>query len=171
MYEVSDTEKDLILYSQEITIPILQAKNKSYKVICKNPTLLKPYKKVQKNEIEAYINIFKEHFSKLHAGGSRGFFNVKIRQSKDVLACTFTIEKQKKTDEWIDMQSNENALDLLVSLGFQKVNNGLFIQKDIKILKRNSFTLAKPKQYKYWHKAIARLDVVEFMEAMLNSQN
>lgn len=170
LYKLSNTERDLISYSQEITIPILQAKNKNYKEIYETPKLFKPYKEIEKPEIEDYINIFKAHFNKLHNGGERGYFNVKIIQSKSVLACEFSVDSEKREDFW-EIQTNENILDLLVGLGFQKVNNGLFIQKDIKTLRRNSFSVAKPKQYKYWHKAIARLDLVEFMEAMLQSQN
>jgi len=170
LYKLSNTERDLISYSQEITIPILQAKNKYFREIKQNHRLYKPYKDIEKSEIEDYINIFKEHFKKLHNSGERGYFNVKIIQSKSVLACEFTVDKEKREDIWQDMESNDKALELLVSLGFQKISNGLFIQKDIKVLKRKSFSVAKPKQYKYWHKAIARLDVVEFMESMIESQ-
>ncbi len=170
LYKLSDTERDLISYTQEITIPILQAKNKDFKEIRQTPKLFKPYKEIEKSEIEAYINIFKEHFNKLHNGGERAYFNVKVIQSKNILACEFSIDNEKHDDYWQPEKSNENILELLVNLGFKKVSNGLFIQKDIKTLKRNSFSVAKPKQYKYWHKAIARLDVVEFMEVMLQSQ-
>ena len=170
LYKLSNTERDLITYSQEITIPILQAKNKKYKEIRKSVKLYRPYKSVVKPEIEDYINIFKEHFNKLHNGNERGYFNVKIIQSENILACEFSVDREKRDDIWQNIESNDKALELLVSLGFQKVSNGLFIQKDLKTLKRNSFSVAKPKQYKYWHKAIARLDIIEFMEAMVESQ-
>lgn len=170
LYKLSDTEKDLISYTQEITIPILQAKNKDFSKIRQDSRLFKPYKNVEKPEIEEFITIFKEHFNKLHNGGDRGYFNVKIIQSKNILACEFSVDNEKREDIWQDAESNERALELLASLGFQKISIGLFIQKDIKILNRNSFSVAKPKQYKYWHRAIARLDIVEFMKAMIESQ-
>lgn len=170
LYKLSNTERDLITYSQEITIPILQAKSKTYKEILETPNLYKPYKEVEKPEIEDYINIFKEHFIKLHNSDERGYFNVNIIQSKNILACEFSVDKEKRVDMWQNIESNDKALELLIGLGFQKVSNGLFIQKDIKTLKRNSFSVAKPKQYKYWHRAIAHLDIIEFMEAMIESQ-
>jgi hypothetical protein len=170
LYKLSDTERDLIAYSQEITIPILQAKNKDFRDFRSIPKLYKPYKNVENSEIEDYITIFKEHFNKLHNGEEHGYFNVKVFQSKNILACEFSVDSEKHEDIWQNIESDDKALDLLVSLGFEKISNGLFIQKDIKTLKQNSFSVAKPKHYKYWHRAIARLDIIEFMEAMIESQ-
>lgn len=170
LYHLSETEKDLISYAQEITIPILQAKKKDYIEIYNNQKLYKPYKKNEKSEIEAYLEIFKEHFNKSHNGGDNGYFNVDIIQSKNILACEFSVDNEKREDKWIFLETDDKALDQLVSLGFQKVSNALFIQKDIKIIRSDSFAVAKPNQYKYWHKAVARLDVIEFMEAMIDSR-
>ncbi len=170
LYKLSKTEKNLIAYAQEITIPILQAKNKKYREVYKEPRLSKPYKKVDDAEIIDYINIFKEHFSNFHNGGKNGYFNVRIFQSENVLAIEFYIADKQYKDKWSNEPDNEKAMELLASIGFHKISNELFIQKDVKTLKRNSFSVLKINQYKYWHKAIARLDVVEFSEAMVQSQ-
>ena len=170
LYNLSAVERDLIAYAQEITIPILQAKNKKYREIYKEPILLKPYKKVVDVEIADYINVFKEHFSKFHNGDKNGYFNTRIIQSKNILAIEFYIDDKQHNDEWLNEPDNEKALEFLVGLGFQKVSNELFIQKDVKTLKRDSFSVLKINQYKYWHKAVARLDVIEFSEAMVQSR-
>lgn len=169
-YKLSDTEKDLISYSQEITIPILQAKNKKHRDVLKIPKLNRPFIKITIPEITEYVDVFKEHFSKFHTGGSSGFFNTRILLSENILSIEFYIDKEQHEDEWINEQDNAKALELVAGLGFQKVSNELFIQKDVKTLKRNSFSITKINQYKYWHKAVARLDVIEFSEAMLQSQ-
>jgi len=169
LYDLSDTERDLISYAQEITIPILQAKKKKYNEIINNKKLYKPYKKVEDNELNDYINVFKEHFSVIHNGGDNGYFNVRIKKSENIISCEFYIDKEQHKDEF-EEKDNNNILDLIHSLGFQKISNDLFIQKDVKTLNKNSFSVIKINQYKYWHKAIARLDVVEFMEAMVESQ-
>ncbi|OFX41648.1 MAG: hypothetical protein A2X08_05260 [Bacteroidetes bacterium GWA2_32_17] len=169
LYNLSKTELDLIDYTQKITIPILQAKNKPFKNIRDDINLYRPYKKVEENEITDYINIFKEHFSTFHNGGEKGYINTRIFQSENILAIEFYIEKKQHKDKRIN-ESNNNELEILASLGFQKISNELFIQKDVKILKSKSFSVLKLNQYKYWHKAIARFDAIEFTEAMLKSQ-
>ena len=170
LYALSETERDLIAYTQEITIPILQAKKKTYSKICAELSLAKPYKALVDLEITNYINIFKEHFSKFHNGGKNGYFNARIVKSKNILAIEFYIDAKQHKDEWMNEPDNEKALELVAIIGFQKVSSDLFIQKDAKILNRKSFSVLKINQYKYWHKAIARLDVIEFSEAMLQSQ-
>lgn len=170
LYNLSKTERDLITYAQEITIPILQAKNKKYRDVYRKPRLSRPHKKLVGAEITDYINIFKEHFSKFHNGGTNGYFNVRVIQSENILAIEFYIDAKQHDDEWTNKPDNEEAMERLASMGFQKVSNKLFIQKDVKTLKRNSFSVLKINQYKYWHKAIARLDVIEFSEAMVQSQ-
>jgi hypothetical protein len=171
LYNLSDTERDLISYTQEITIPILQAKSKSYKEISENSNLFKPYIELKSDEISDYINIFMEHFSLSHNGGKNGYFNTRIFKSQNILAIEFYIDSIKHEVERNYNLENNIILENLSSLGFQKVSNQLFIQKDIKVLKSNSFSVVKPNQYKYWHKAIARLDLIEFQEAMINSQS
>jgi len=170
LYKLSDTERELISYAQEITIPILQARKKKFREIRGDIKLYKPYKEVEKEEIENYVNLFIEHFSKFHQGGERGYINAIIYQSKNILAIEFKIEENKKELEWKNELDNDKALELLAGLGFQKISNQLFTQKDVKVLRSKSFSVLKIKQYKYWHKAIARLDIVEFMEAMIESQ-
>jgi len=167
LYNLSETERDLINYTQEITIPILQARNKNYKEIHRNPRLSMPYKKIDDAEITDYINIFKKHFSKFHKGGKNGYFSVRVLKSENILAIEFYIDDKQHKDEWRD---NEKELELLAYFGFQKISNDLFIQKDVKTLNKDSFSVLKINQYKYWHKAIARLDVIEFSEAMVKSQ-
>ncbi len=169
LYNLSETDKNLIDYAQKITIPILQAKNKSFKNIRANINLYRPYKKVEESEITDYINIFKEHFSSFHNGGEKGYINARIFQSENILAIEFYIDKKQYKDIKIN-ESNNNTLEILLSFGFQKISNELFIQKEVKILKSKTFSVLKLNQYKYWHKAIARFDALEFTEAMLKSQ-
>ena len=170
LYNLTKTERDLIDYTQKITIPIIRAKRKKFREIRNDKKLYLPYKKVDKTEITDYINIFKEHFSKYHNGGDNGYINVRIFQSSNILAIEFYINEKQNQDQWINEPDNEKALGILASAGFQKVSNELFIQKDIKVLNSNSFSVLKINQYKHWHKAVARLDVIEFEDAMIKSQ-
>jgi hypothetical protein len=168
IYDLSITETSLISYTQEITIPILQSKNKNFREIKADKRLYKPYKLVAKSEIDDYLNIFKEHFFKLYKSEENRFLCARIVQSENIIAIEFRLSSILAEDVW--MKDSENILELLAGLGFQKISNDLFVQKDIKNLKHDSFSVLKLNQYKYWHKAIAHLDVMEFSEAMIQSQ-
>lgn len=170
VYDLSETEKSLMDYTQEITIPILQAKSKVFRNIRTNKKLFRPYIAVSEPEIIDYINIFKEHFSSLFKDSIKSHLNARVFQSENVIAIEFNLSSIKAPIEWIIDSETGNTLELLAGFGFQKVSAELFIQKDIKSLKRDSFSVLKINQYKYWHKAIAHLDVVEFSEAMVQSQ-
>ena len=170
LYNLSETERNLIDYTQNITIPILKAKKKDFRDIKSDVKLYKPYKRVSENEIENYINIFKEHFAKTHNGGKNGYINVRIFQSTNILAIEFYIDDKQYENIWNNEPDNEKALEIMASAGFQKVSNELFIQKDVKVLRSNSFSVLKLNQYKYWHKAVASLDLNEFVDAMIKSQ-
>ena len=63
--------------------------------------------------------------------------------------------------------SEDNLLLKLSSLGRQKITESLFIQKDIRGFEKDGFYIVKPNEKKLWHKAIAYLDVNEFMDAIL----
>jgi len=168
IYNLSNTEISLISYTQEITIPILQSKNKNFREIKADKRLYKPYKLVTISEIDDYIEVFKEHFSKLYKSEEKRFLNVLVVQSENVIAIEFKLSSIDENVVWV--KDSENILELLADLGFQKISNDLFVQKDIKNLKQDSFSVLKINQYKYWHKAIAYLDVIEFSEAMIKSQ-
>ncbi|MCK4347231.1 MAG: hypothetical protein KAW47_01310, partial [Thermoplasmatales archaeon] len=63
--------------------------------------------------------------------------------------------------------SDDNLLLKLSSLGYQKITESLFIQKDIRGFEKDGFYIVKPNEKKLWHKAIAYLDAEEFVDAML----
>jgi len=46
--------------------------------------------------------------------------------------------------------------------------NDLYINRDIKGFGENSFYVIKANEYKNWHRAIARLDISEFMDSLIN---
>jgi hypothetical protein len=168
IYDFSVIETSLISYTQEITIPILQSKSKKYSEIKADKRLFKPYKLVTQYEIDAYVSIFKEHFFKLYRSQEKRFLSARIVHSENIIAIEFKLSSILTEDVW--MNDTENILELLAGLGFQKISNDLFVQKDIKNLKQDSFSVLKLNQYKYWHKAIAHLDIMEFSEAMIQSQ-
>ena len=76
--------------------------------------------------------------------------------------------KNKKKIHW-SKKDNDTFLQEISNLGIEKISEKLFIQKDIRGFEKESFYIIKPNEKKLWHKAIAYLDVNEFVDAMLRA--
>ncbi|MDR1877881.1 MAG: N-6 DNA methylase [Flavobacteriaceae bacterium] len=166
LYEVSNQEKSLIDYTNNVTIPLLKGNDtQSKKVIDK----LK-YKSEVLNE---YAKIFIEHFSKRFNSNGH-FFEVEIIFSNHTILMKFKIISQpsKHTNciEW-SKDGDKNLLITLAQLGFENLSDNLYLQKDIKGFEEDYFYVAKPNQYKSWHPALAYLDLSEFIEAFFKIDN
>ncbi len=161
VYKITDSEKDVMDYAFEISIPILQDKVNQ-----------RPFKELSKRDLSQYAQLFVDHFSRVHNIQEAGYFYVEIYQTAHIAAMHFKIIPQRPAEvlTFKDDQGSENIIELMAGMAFQKVSNKLFIQKDVKGINKDSFYVIKPNQYKYWHRAIARLDIIEFENSMLESR-
>jgi hypothetical protein len=161
LYNLNETEKDLLDYAFKVSIPLLQDK-KSHRA----------FKRLTQEELEEYARLFVNHFSQFHNDDENGYFQVEIYRTSSVVAIDFKITPRKPDNILIQKNSykSEKVIELIAGTAFQKVSNYLFIQKDVKGIRKDSFYVIKPNQYKYWHRAIARLDIIEFENSMLKSQ-
>lgn len=161
LYKLDETERDLLKYAQEISIPILQGK-----------TDHSAFARLSSSQWEDYARLFVDHFSKFHNNKQNGFFRAEIYETPSVLAMNFKISREKP-NQIVSRKTetgNENFVEFLAGIAFQKISNKLFIQKDIKGIRKDSFYVIKPNQYKYWHRAVARLDIIEFENSMMQSR-
>ncbi|MCK4765493.1 MAG: N-6 DNA methylase [Candidatus Aminicenantes bacterium] len=161
LYKVSETEKDLMNYAFEISIPVLQDK-----------TNKKPFSSLSKEELEDYARLFIEHFSRSYNSVETGYFQAEIYRATHIAAINFKVTPQPPPQaiSWKNDLPGEQIIERMAGLAFQKVSSKLFIQKDIKGINKDSFYVIKPNQYKHWHRALARLDIIEFENSMLESQ-
>ena len=161
LYKISDSERDLLDYAFEISIPILQDKENR-----------KPFNRSSKSELEEYARLFIDHFSRFHSNKETGYFCVEIYQTAHIAAMNFKVTPREPAEvlTWRNDLETEAIIELMAGLAFHKVSNKLFIQKDVKGINKDSFYVIKPNQYKYWHRAIARLDIIEFENTMLESR-
>jgi len=155
--DVTSQEKILIDYANNITIPWIMQKN--YNVA------FKPYDYKDKR-IDAYINIFIEHYSKIYKEINK-YFKVEILWDKYAIGIYFKVidKKPKSQIVWKKEKNIQNFLKL--SSG--KTLENLFIQKDIKGFESDGFYVVKPNEYKNWHEAIGYLDFYEFDKAILGA--
>lgn len=158
---ISDQELSAIDYANSVLIP-LQMEHKNYK------TLLLPIKKEDKI-LKDYTQVFISRFSPIFEKINKRFI-VRILCSDQMIAIFFetTSENQGKPIIW-EESKNDNLLSLAIQLSAHRVSDKLFIQKDIRGFEKERFYIIKPNEKRLWHKAIAYMDVEEFMDAILNA--
>lgn len=166
LYEVSNQEKSLIDYTNNVTVPLLKGNDaQSKKVINKL--------KYESEVLNEYAEIFIDHFSKRFNSGGH-FFEVEIIFSNHTILMKFNIISQPSQHsnciKWSE-DDDKNLLITLAKLGFENLSDNLYLQKDIKGLEQDYFYVAKPNQYKSWHPALAYLDLSEFIEAFFKIDN
>jgi hypothetical protein len=63
----------------------------------------------------------------------------------------------------------KRLLATLIRLSSEKLTDRLFVLKDIRGFEKERFYIFKPNEKRLWHKAIAYLDVDDFMDAILKA--
>lgn len=157
-YNLTDSQKELVNYSQDISIPLFKGD-------------LNPIRSVERQELTSYANIFVKNFSHLFEYSNR-HFQVEIFSDDFVIGMKFKI-LQTKPDQNIVYRADLKSLfiiNVLSGISFQQITESIFIQKDIKIINRDSFSIIKPNEYKCWHKAVAYLDVNEFKRLLIGKK-
>lgn len=159
-FSFSAQEKDLLNYATEITIPMIM-KHKGYERI------FKPLK-LESEVISEYITLFFERFNPVYEKLNQKLV-VEVKYTKQIIGLFFKLVSLNTTEVSIKRSEEKNTaiLELLSSLGVEKITNSLFIQKDIRGFEENGFYIIKPNEKKLWHKATGHLDVNEFMDAIL----
>lgn len=157
----SDTEKDLIDYAKQISIP-LATKSRGYEKVF---YAIKPNDPLLLDYAQVYIDRYAKSFNR---NGKR--FMVDIHYSEQMIGMFFrVIDEQDFTEEIPVPKPDDTLLALAAELSSQRITDQLFVQKDIRGFEKEFFYIFKPNEKRLWHKAIAHLDVNEFSDAMLRA--
>ena len=159
-FDLDEQEKTLVDYAVDITIPLIM-KHKGYEKELFQPLKIKhPF---LKKYAEVFLNRFQNSFER-----NDKKFTIQILCSNYIIGMFFRITKANGKEQitWEKISEN-NFLLKLSSFGYQNITDSLFIQKDIRGFEKDGFYIVKPNEKKLWHKAVAYLDVNEFMDAML----
>lgn len=159
-FSFSEQEKDILSYAIGVTIPMLM-KHKGYE------RLYKPLP-LESEILTEYINLFFARFNSVYKRLDQKLV-VQVRHTNQIVGLFFKLVSLYSNDDSIawTKASDQGILQLLLSLGVEKVTNQLFIQKDVRGFEEDGFYVIKPNEQKLWHKAVAHLDVNEFADAML----
>lgn len=159
-YNVSEIEKDLLDYAIQVSIPIWKFGSR--------PIQPKVINCVSKMQLTEYAEVFCDNFAKDYM-----YFNVDIYHFDKCSLINFKArekEVRNPTIRFINDNDMEKVLKQITPLSINSITNEIFIKKDIKGFNKDSFFIIKTNEYKNWHKAIARLDVNEFMNAIWEAE-
>ncbi|WP_420385399.1 Eco57I restriction-modification methylase domain-containing protein [Roseivirga sp.] len=161
-FSLSPQERDVIDYSIDVAIPI-QMRHSNHGV------LFEPM--ISRDQILFdYINLFTDRLNPAFEK-KRKKIAVEVILTKQIVSMFFTlagIEDNVTTITWAN-SDNASILNKLIAIGTEKITDRLFIQKDVRGFEKSGFYIVKPNEKRLWHKAIAQLDVNEFVDAMLTT--
>ncbi|WP_431211035.1 hypothetical protein ACQ86N_34605 [Puia sp. P3] len=158
LYDFSQDEQDLISYVNDISIPLFRGE-------------ISPYSTVKNiSSIKQYTSVFQKYFLKRYNKQGE-HFKIDVYFKRYFLAIHFRIVSEKPQAVTTDESLNDNqqfftTINRIFSTP-EKITNDLFMQKDIKGFESDSFYVIKPNEAKNWHPAVAHLDLMEFVEAIL----
>ena len=158
LMDFDEQEIDLINYLIDITIPMLESES----VLDENNNA---FRNVRKDELETYAQLFINHFKHFFNENNNEYLHSEIYISENFIGLNFIIDENVSSN-LIEFQEEHDILNIFGNLSIIEKNN-LYIQKDIKGFTENSFYVIKSNEYKNWHPAIARLDIVEFMNQLI----
>ncbi len=167
LYKLNNIEQNLMDYAFNISIPIVR-QGDSVKKRYKNFYPYKPLKQ-KSSELKKYTQIVLEYYNNNHKN-KEDYLQADIYCTKHIVAINFKLLTTRPEKDIIWNDSDGNYIEFLASIAFSKVSSRLFIQKDLKGIRERSFYVIKPNQYKYWHPAIAHLDIIEFDNKMINQK-
>ncbi|MEA4957733.1 hypothetical protein SDC9_07612 [bioreactor metagenome] len=165
LFKINNLEKDLIDYTVNIAIPMYKSRSNINKILAEtdNKTLKK------------YANVFSRHF-KAYINKDEELFNVKFYKTPQFVLVLFSIDPIDSNEidinnvEIIEGEDNFNSTIDNIGILSMEERNSFYIQRDIKGFEGNVFYVIKPNELKNWHPAVARLDIIDFMQELSNSE-
>ncbi len=128
------------------------------------------YRKVTAEELVEYSECFKKQFTDIYKRVGK---HIEIKLYHNVLNRFSIFELavlDGKSDTAIDLVDNIDDDKVLLSRFCVFSHNDKFHQiRDVIHFSHNSFFIIKPNFYKYWHPAIAELDLSDVMEQIMES--
>lgn len=172
IYNISESEKSLIDYAIDVSIPILKregVRKGQYSNIF-NPLCLE--NQDDKNYLTQYAEVFIDHFGERFNEQTK-YFVVDVHVNPSFIGFHFKIIGKPDTDQRVFFIKNADAAEMINrigDLGYHKLSKDLYIRQDIRGFNRNSFYVIKPNQRKSWHKAVAYADLSEFIESLVKEE-
>lgn len=156
--QLTAVESALIDYAIHYSIPLATG-HAAAKALTNNLNgrkILEDYAKVFINRFEGQL-------------GEGNCLNCQCEISANYVAVRFKVEKEEKSIFFAKSKAG-GLQTLLLSLSVENLSDQLYLRKDIRGFEEDGFYVIKPCDQRLWHKAVAYVDVQEFVDAILSNQ-
>lgn len=117
--------------------------------------------------LEDYSGVFMARFDGQLGEGN--YLNCQCEVATDYVSVRFKVGKEKKSISFA--KSKAGGLQaFLLTLSVENLSDQLYLRKDIRGFEKDGFYVIKPCDQRLWHKAVAYVDVQEFVDAILSNQ-
>ncbi|MCF7919123.1 MAG: N-6 DNA methylase [Candidatus Cloacimonetes bacterium] len=159
-FELSEEEKSLIDYTNDITIPLIMRHHSD------NSREIMPLTS-ESDMIQDYIKVFRDRFENTFLNMGL-HFNIEIFHSSALIGIFFKSELSEKKVIMEDVTGN-TIIEKIAALGIEKISERLILKRDIRGFETDGFYIIKPNEKRLWHKAIAYFDMYEVADAILTA--
>ena len=159
---ITEEEESLINYAINVSIPLIKQQN-GYENIFESIN-------IKDLIIVDFAKVFLNKFNPIYKKNNQKL-TVEVKHTDQIIGLFFNLIPLNSTADLIKLTQEENStiIQTISSLGIERVTDKLFVQKDIRGFENDGFYIIKPNEKNLWHKAIAYLDVNEFMDAILTT--
>ena len=112
-----------------------------------------------------FVNYFKNYFKE----ENNEFFHAECYKSDQFIGIRFIISEEPPK-HLIEYKDKPEILNFFGDISIEDKQN-LFVQKDIKGFEETSFYVIKSNEFKNWHRAIARRDLIEFTNSLMGVED
>lgn len=151
----NELEKDLVNYFTDVTLPMRKKEN--------------VYHNVSNEILEDYIIVFVEYFKNYFKEENNEYFHAECYKSDQFIGIRFIISEEPPK-HLIEYKDKPEILNFFGDISIEDKQN-LFVQKDIKGFEETSFYVIKSNEFKNWHRAIARRDLIEFTNSLMGVED
>lgn len=155
--QLTEVESALIDYAIHYSIPLATGHAVSESV-SNNPK--------GRKMLQDYAGVFLERFDGQLGEGN--YLNCQCEIASDYVSVRFKVEKGKRSISFVKSETS-GLYALLLTLSVENLSDQLYLRKDIRGFEKDGFYVIKPCDQRLWHKAVAFVDVQEFVDAILSN--
>lgn len=171
-YGISEQERTLIDYAINVSIPVLKREENNR---TKSTNIFDPLSFSNKSDkiyLSQYADVFLEHFGAKFNDRNK-YFVIDIHATRNFIGFNFRIIRKPKSGKRVSFKDDLSAVEMINkigNLGLYCLSTDLYVRQDIRGFNKSSFYVIKPNERKAWHKAVAYLDRVEFIDAIVKAE-
>ena len=126
--------------------------------------------KVNEDDLRNYCKCFFEHFTTIY-NRAKHYIHISLHPlvGKAYTVMELSISDNKDEQGIFVYDDVDSEKTMLSKFGVYTYNEKFYQMRDVFYFSSNSFYIIKPNRYKYWHPAMAEIDLADVMDQIMNA--